>query len=308
MSGLCRPFLPSTINHQPSSINYSLTMAATIIDGRAIAQELRQQIREEAAAVRAQLGVSPRLAFVLIGDDPAARAYVTSKSRAAAALGIEAEDHPLPVDIQEAELLRLIEQLNRRPEVHGILVQMPLPAHIDSLRVLEAVDPMKDVDGFHPMNVGRLVLGSPPFPPCTPAGIMALLRRSGVPFAGAEAVVVGRSNIVGKPVAMMLMHENATITICHSRTRDLPAVCRRGDILIVAIGRARLVTAAYVKPGAAVIDVGNSYVDGKVVGDVDFDSVAPVAGYISPVPGGVGPMTITMLLRNTVRAAQRLMG
>ncbi len=279
-------------------------MAATIIDGRAIAREMREAIRAEAAAVRAQRGVSPRLAFVLIGDDPASRAYVTSKSKAAAMLGIETEDHPLPADVPEAALLRLIEQLNRRSEVHGILVQMPLPRHIDALRVLAAVDPGKDIDGFHPLNVGRLVLGSTPFPPCTPAGVMEMLRRSGVTFAGAEAVVVGRSNIVGKPVAIMLMHENATVTICHSRTRDLAAVCRRADILVVAIGRARLVTAEFVKPGAAVIDVGNSYVDGKVVGDVDFDTVAQVAGCLSPVPGGVGPMTITMLLRNTVRAAR----
>ena len=279
-------------------------MAATIIDGRAIAQEMREAIRAEAAAVRAQRGVSPRLAFVLIGDDPASRAYVTSKSKAAAMLGIETEDHPLAADVPEAALLRLIEQLNRRSEVHGILVQMPLPRHIDALRVLAAVDPGKDIDGFHPLNVGRLVLGSTPFPPCTPAGVMEMLRRSGVTFAGAEAVVVGRSNIVGKPVAIMLMHENATVTICHSRTRDLAAVCRRADILVVAIGRARLVTAEFVKPGAAVIDVGNSYVDGKVVGDVDFDTVAQVAGCLSPVPGGVGPMTITMLLRNTVRAAR----
>ena len=279
-------------------------MAATIIDGRAIAREMREAIRAEAAAVRAQRGVSPRLAFVLIGDDPASRAYVTSKSKAAAMLGIETEDHPLAADVPEAALLRLIEQLNRRSEVHGILVQMPLPRHIDALRVLAAVDPGKDIDGFHPLNVGRLVLGSTPFPPCTPAGVMEMLRRSGVTFAGAEAVVVGRSNIVGKPVAIMLMHENATVTICHSRTRDLAAVCRRADILVVAIGRARLVTAEFVKPGAAVIDVGNSYVDGKVVGDVDFDTVAQVAGCLSPVPGGVGPMTITMLLRNTVRAAR----
>jgi len=279
-------------------------MAATIIDGRAIAQEMREAIRAEAAAVRAQRGVSPRLAFVLIGDDPASRAYVTSKSKAAAMLGIETEDHPLPADVPEAALLRLIEQLNRRSQVHGILVQMPLPRHIDALRVLAAVDPGKDIDGFHPLNVGRLVLGSTPFPPCTPAGVMEMLRRSSVTFAGAEAVVVGRSNIVGKPVAIMLMHENATVTICHSRTRDLAAVCRRADILVVAIGRARLVTAEFVKPGAAVIDVGNSYVDGKVVGDVDFDTVAQVAGCLSPVPGGVGPMTITMLLRNTVRAAR----
>jgi methylenetetrahydrofolate dehydrogenase (NADP+)/methenyltetrahydrofolate cyclohydrolase len=279
-------------------------MPATIIDGRAIAETIRAEVRAEAAAVRARIGLPPRLAFVLVGNDPAARAYVTSKGKAAVPLGIETEDHPLPGDISEPELLALIDTLNRRPEVHGILVQMPLPGHLSAERVVMAVDPRKDVDGFHPLNVGRLVMGATPMPPPTPAGAMELLRRSGVPFTGAEAVVVGRSNIVGKPVAMMLMHENATVTICHSRTRDLAAVCRRADILIVAIGRARLITAEFVKPGAAVIDVGNSYLDGKVVGDVDFPAVAPIAGYLSPVPGGVGPMTITMLLRNTVTAAQ----
>src|SRR5262245_56616128 len=255
---------------------------------------MRAAIKADAGAVRTQIGVSPRLAFVLVGDDPAARAYVTSKGKVAVTLGIEAEDHPLPGDVSEAELLGLIDTLNRHPEVHGILVQIPLPAHLVKQKMLAAVDPLKDVDGFNPFNVGRLVTSSTPMPPCTPAGIMEMLRRSGVPFVGAEAVVVGRSDIVGKPVAMMLMHEHATITICHSRTRDLAAVCRRADILVVAIGRARLVTAEFVKPGAAVIDVGNTYVDGKVVGDVDFDAVLPIAGLLSPVPGGVGPMTITM--------------
>jgi methylenetetrahydrofolate dehydrogenase (NADP+)/methenyltetrahydrofolate cyclohydrolase len=279
-------------------------LAATIIDGRAIAEEIRAEIRAEAAAVRAQIGVSPRLAFVLVGDDPGSRAYVTSKGKAAVKLGIEAEDHSLPGDVSQAELLGLIDTLNRRREVHGILVQMPLPGHLDAHQVLAAVEPRKDVDGFNPVNVGHLVIGGTTLPPCTPAGVMELLRRSGVRFEGAEAVVVGRSNIVGKPVAMMLMHEHATITICHSRTRDLAGVCRRADILIVAIGRARLVTAEFVKPGAAVIDVGNSYVDGRWVGDVDFDAVAPIAGWLSPVPGGVGPMTITMLMRNTVTAAK----
>lgn len=281
-------------------------MPAAIIDGRAIAEAMRAEIRAEAEAVRALIGVSPRLAFVLVGDDPAARAYVTSKGKVAARLAIETEDHSLPGDVTQAELLGRIEALNRRPEVHGILVQVPLPGHLDKQEVLAAVDPRKDVDGFHPLNVGRLVQGGTPLPPCTPAGIMEMLRRSGVPFTGAEAVVVGRSDIVGKPVAIMLLHEHATVTICHSRTRDLAAVCRRADILVVAIGRARLVTAEFVKPGAAVIDVGNSYVDGKVVGDVDFESVAPIAGFLSPVPGGVGPMTITMLLRNTVTAARLL--
>jgi methylenetetrahydrofolate dehydrogenase (NADP+)/methenyltetrahydrofolate cyclohydrolase len=188
--------------------------------------------------------------------------------------------------------------------VHGILVQMPIPAHLDKQKVLLAVDPWKDVDGLHPTNVGRLVMGGTPMPPCTPAGIMEMLRRTEVPFVGAEAVVVGRSDIVGKPVAMLLLHEHATVTLCHSRTRDLPGVCRRADILVVAIGRPRFVDASFVKPGAAVIDVGINRVDGKIVGDVDFDAVSPVAGYLSPVPYGVGPMTITMLMRNTITAAR----
>jgi methylenetetrahydrofolate dehydrogenase (NADP+) / methenyltetrahydrofolate cyclohydrolase len=279
-------------------------MPATIIDGRAISDAMRAEVRGEAEALRSEHGVAPRLAFVLVGEDPASQYYIRSKGKAAAALGIEAEDHLLPEATSQAELLALIDTLNRRPELHGILVQVPLPPHIDKQRVQLAVDPRKDVDGFHPANVGRLVAGSTPFPPPTPAGVMEMLHRAGVPIQGAEAVVVGRSDIVGKPVAFMLLHEHATVTMCHSRTRDLPGVCRRADILIVAIGRARMVDASYVKPGAAVIDVGINRVDGKVVGDVDFDSVAPVAAYLSPVPFGVGPMTITMLMRNTITAAR----
>jgi methylenetetrahydrofolate dehydrogenase (NADP+) / methenyltetrahydrofolate cyclohydrolase len=283
-------------------------MPAKIIDGRAMAEEIRAEIRADVEALRAERGITPRIAFVLVGDDPGSRYYVTSKGKTAAALGIESEDHHFSADVSEEELLTLIDTLNGRPEVHGILVQMPIPAHMDKQRMLMAVDPRKDVDGLHPLNVGRLVIGRMPMPTCTPAGVMEMLRRSGVEFKGAEAVVVGRSDIVGKPVAMMLLHEHATVTMCHSRTRDLPGVCRRADILVVAIGRARLVDASFVKPGAAVIDVGINRVDGKVVGDVDFEAVAPVAGYLSPVPYGVGPMTITMLLRNTVTAARLASG
>jgi methylenetetrahydrofolate dehydrogenase (NADP+)/methenyltetrahydrofolate cyclohydrolase len=283
-------------------------MAAKIIDGRAMAEEIRAEIRADVEALRAERGITPRIAFVLIGDDPGSRYYVTSKGKAAAALGMESEDHHLPADVPEAELLTLIDTLNGRSEVHGILVQMPIPAHMVKQRVLMAVDPRKDVDGLHPLNVGRLVVSAMPMPTCTPAGVMEMLRRSGVSFVGAEAVVVGRSDIVGKPVAMMLLHEHATVTMCHSRTRDLPGVCRRADILVVAIGRARMVDASFVKPGASVIDVGINRVDGRVVGDVDFEAVAPVAGYLSPVPYGVGPMTITMLLRNTVTAARLAAG
>jgi methylenetetrahydrofolate dehydrogenase (NADP+) / methenyltetrahydrofolate cyclohydrolase len=279
-------------------------MPAKIIDGRAMAEEIRAEIRAEVEALRAERGIVPRLAFVLVGDDPASRSYVTSKGKAAAALGMEAEDHHLPADVPESELLALIDTLNRRPELNGILVQMPVPPHIDKQRVLLAVDPRKDVDGLHPTNVGRMVAGGTPMPPCTPAGIMEMLRCSDVPFVGAEAVVIGRSDIVGKPVAVLLLHQHATVTICHSRTRDLPSVCRRADILVVAIGRPRFVDASFVKPGAAVIDVGVNRVEGKIVGDVDFDAVSPVAGFLSPVPFGVGPMTITMLLRNTVLAAR----
>jgi methylenetetrahydrofolate dehydrogenase (NADP+)/methenyltetrahydrofolate cyclohydrolase len=279
-------------------------MPATIIDGRAISEAMRGEIRAEAEALRAQHGAAPRLAFILVGEDPASQSYIRSKGKTAVALGIEAEDHLLPESTSEAELLALIDTLNSRPELHGILVQVPLPPHIDKQRVQLAVDPRKDVDGFHPANVGRLVAGATPFPPPTPAGVMEMLRRTGIPFVGAEAVVVGRSDIVGKPVAMMLLHEHATVTVCHSRTRDLAGVCRRADILVVAIGRPRMVDASYVKPGAAVIDVGINRVDGKIVGDVDFDAVAPTAAYLSPVPFGVGPMTITMLMRNTLTAAR----
>jgi methylenetetrahydrofolate dehydrogenase (NADP+)/methenyltetrahydrofolate cyclohydrolase len=278
-------------------------VAAQIIDGAGIAAEIRAGLKEEARELR-ERGITPCLAVVLAGDNPASRSYINSKIRVAHELGIASEDRFLPESIPEAALLAEIAALNRNPAVHAILIQLPLPPHIDKGRMLEAVDPAKDVDGFHPVNMGRLLAAGTPLPPCTPAGIVELLDRTGVELTGAEAVVVGRSDIVGKPVAVMLLHRHATVTICHSRTRDLPAVCRRADVLIVAIGRAQMVDERYVKPGAVVIDVGNSFVDGKLVGDVAFERVAPIARAITPVPRGVGPMTIAMLMRNTITASR----
>jgi methylenetetrahydrofolate dehydrogenase (NADP+)/methenyltetrahydrofolate cyclohydrolase len=275
-----------------------------VIDGKAIAAEIQAQVREEARQFRAETGITPCLAVVLVGEDPASRSYIRSKMRIAGEVGIASEDHLLPESISEAQLLHLVRELNENPNVHGVLVQVPLPAHIRTPEVLAAVAPDKDVDGFHPRNVGQLVQGGTAMPPCTPAGIIELLDRTGVELTGKEAVVVGRSNIVGKPVALMLLHRHATVTICHSRTRDLPAVCRRADVLVAAIGRARMIDAAYVKPGAVVIDVGINRVEGKLVGDVDFEAVSPIASAITPVPGGVGPMTPTMLMRNTLTAAR----
>jgi methylenetetrahydrofolate dehydrogenase (NADP+)/methenyltetrahydrofolate cyclohydrolase len=281
-------------------------MAARIIDGKAIAAEVRGRVAAEARAFRAESGSAPCLAVVLVGDDPASHTYIRSKVRVAAELGIEARDHLLPAATSERELLTLVGDLNGDPSVHGILVQLPLPSQIRKDPILEALDPRKDVDGFHPFNVGRLFLGGTiPMPPCTPAGIMELLDRSGVDPSGKEAVVVGRSTMVGRPVAALLLQRDATVTTCHSKTRDLPAVCRRAEILVVAIGRARMIGADHVRPGAVVIDVGTNRVDGKVVGDVDFDAVLPSAAAITPAPGGVGPMTIAMLMRNTVIAARR---
>jgi methylenetetrahydrofolate dehydrogenase (NADP+)/methenyltetrahydrofolate cyclohydrolase len=275
-----------------------------IIDGKAIAAEIQAQIREEVRQFQAETGITPCLAVVLVGEDPASRSYIRSKIRIAGEVGIASEDHLLPESITQAQLLQLVQELNRNSSVHGILVQVPLPAHIRTPEVLAAVDPDKDVDGFHPRNVGQLVQGGTALPPCTPAGIIELLDRTDVDLAGKEAVVVGRSNIVGKPVALMLLHRHATVTICHSRTRDLPGVCRRADVLVAAIGRARMIDADYVKPGAVVIDVGINRVEGKLVGDVAFDAVLPIASAITPVPGGVGPMTPTMLMRNTLTAAR----
>ncbi|MCI9195478.1 MAG: bifunctional methylenetetrahydrofolate dehydrogenase/methenyltetrahydrofolate cyclohydrolase FolD [Angelakisella sp.] len=277
---------------------------AAIIDGKAVSAKLRQEMKGEVAALQAK-GIAPGLAVVLVGEDPASQVYVRNKIRACEELGIRSQDHRLPADTTQERLLELIGELNNDPAVHGILVQLPLPEQISDQAVIAAIDPKKDVDAFHPQNVGKIVQGNYDFLPCTPAGVMALLRSTGVPVAGKECVVIGRSNIVGKPMALLMLHEHATVTICHSRTRDLAEVCRRADILIVAIGKARFVTAGMVKEGAVVIDVGmDRDENGKLCGDVDFAGVEPKAGYITPVPGGVGPMTITMLMQNTITAAR----
>ncbi len=284
-------------------------MAARLIDGKALAQTIRDRIAAETKELQAKTGVRPGLATILVGDDPASALYVRSKQKACDAAGIYIEDFKLPATTTQAELLTLVEKMNADPKIHGILVQLPLPKQIDTKVILNAVDPMKDADGFHPYNLGKLVEGSPIFEACTPKGIIAMIDSTGVGIEGKRAVVVGRSNIVGKPVALMLLHRHATVTVCHSKTKDLPAVCREADILVVAIGKAKFVTADMVKEGAVVIDVGtNRLADGKFVGDVDFEPVSRKAGWISPVPGGVGPMTITMLLANTLESAKRMAG
>ena len=284
-------------------------MAARIIDGKALAQQVREGLAKESAAVLAKTGMKPGLATILVGDDPASHLYVKSKQKACDAAGIYIDDSKLPANTSQADLLTLISQKNADPKIHGILVQLPLPKHIDSKVVLDAVSAQKDADGFHPYNFGRLVEGSPIFEACTPKGVIKMIESTGVSIEGKRAVVLGRSNIVGKPLALMLLHRHATVTICHSKTKDLPAVCREAELLLVAIGKAKFVTADMVREGALVIDVGtNRLPDGKVVGDVDFESVIQKAGWISPVPGGVGPMTIAMLLDNTVESAKRMAG
>ncbi|HWD93009.1 MAG TPA: bifunctional 5,10-methylenetetrahydrofolate dehydrogenase/5,10-methenyltetrahydrofolate cyclohydrolase [Verrucomicrobiae bacterium] len=279
-----------------------------LIDGRAISAQILSELSGRVSALKAR-GVQPGLAFVRVGEDTASKVYVGRKEKACADLGMFSQTHVLPEQASETELLALIGKLNSDARVHGILVQAPLPKHIRETVVYSTVSPQKDVDGFHPVNVGKLMLGDPSgFHPCTPAGIRELLARSGTTTAGAEVVVLGRGNIVGKPMAAMLCQKdenaNATVTICHSGTRDIPAHCRRADILIAALGVAEFVKADMVKPGAVVIDVGVNRVEGKLVGDVDFKNVQPVAGKITPNPGGVGPMTIAMLMANTVRAAE----
>jgi len=284
-------------------------VAARIIDGKALAQQVREGLAKESAAVLAKTGMKPGLATILVGDDPASHLYVKSKQKACDAAGIYIDDSKLPANTTQAELLTLISQKNADPKIHGILVQLPLPKHIDSKVILDAVSAQKDADGFHPYNFGRLVEGSPIFEACTPKGVIKMIESTGVSIEGKRAVVLGRSNIVGKPLALMLLHRNATVTICHSKTKDLPAVCREAELLLVAIGKAKFVTADMVREGAVVIDVGtNRLPDGKVVGDVDFEAVSQKAGWISPVPGGVGPMTIAMLLDNTVESAKRMAG
>ena len=288
-------------------------MTARVLDGRKIADEIQTETAEQVAEFIQNSGVQPCLAAVLVGEDPASKVYVRSKERACERVGIGSQLHRLPQDLSEEDLLELIAKLNKDRDVHGILVQLPLPAHIRETAVLDAVHPLKDVDCFHPDNVGRLVQGRPRFLPCTPHGVQQILYRSDIPTAGKHAVVVGRSEIVGKPVAAMLQqrnaalgadYANATVTVCHSRTPDLKVIAKQADILVAAIGHPRMITADMIKPGSTVIDVGINRTDAGLVGDVDFESVREVAGAITPVPGGVGPLTIAMLLLNTLAAAE----
>ena len=282
-------------------------MSATIIDGKSIAAALRAAVKAQTQALRAAHGIVPGLAVVLLGDDPASQSYVASKSRAVTEVGMRPFDHHLPASVSEAELLALVQTLNAEPTVHGVLVQMPLPPEIDAKLVVAAVNPVKDVDGFHPLNAGRLFTGLPALAPCTPIACIKLIKTVHASLAGCEALMVGRSHIVGNPLAQLLLKENATVTIAHTRSRDLPALCRRAEILCVAIGHAELVRGDWIRPGSTVIDIGinRASAGGKsrIVGDVNFAEALEVAGAITPVPGGVGPMTIACLVFNTLRAA-----
>ncbi len=293
-------------------------MTARIIDGKQVAADIRAELKEEIARLKTH-GIVPGLGVILVGDDPASQSYVTGKERACEEIGIYSDDNRLPAQTSQSELIALIERMNHNPRIHGILVQLPLPAHLNESEVLRAIHPDKDADGLHPVNIGKMVLGEKAFLSCTPHGVLQLLLRSGVTIDGAHAVVVGRSNLVGKPLANMLIQKsptgNATVTVCHTRTKDLAYYTRQADILVAAIGRPGTITADMVKDGAVVIDVGVSRVDDatkkagfRLVGDVDFDAVKEKASLITPVPGGVGPMTITMLLYNTVAAAKRAAG
>ena len=279
-------------------------MAATMIDGRAVAKAFKEEIAEKTAQMIAG-GIQPHLAVVLVGENPASQVYVRNKENGCIKAGIRSTVIRLDEGCTQEELEKTVTSLNEDASVHGILVQLPLPRHLDEARVLRLIDPDKDVDGFHAMNSGRLMNGQPGFVPCTPLGVMKLLESYGIDPAGKHAVVIGRSNIVGKPMAMLLLQANATVTVCHSRTQNLKEITKQADILVAAVGHANFVTADMVKPGAAVIDVGINRVDGKIVGDVDYDAVSEVAGYITPVPGGVGQMTIAMLLSNTLDAAAK---
>jgi len=280
-------------------------MPARILDGKALAASIRLDLKQEVDAL-VRRGVRPGLAVILAGDDPASKVYVRNKTRACEEIGVRSQQIDYPASVTQAELIARIRKLNADPAVHAILVQLPLPKHLDAATVLHAVAPEKDGDGFHESNLGALLAGRPTVVPCTPAGVLRLIEHAGVALAGRHAVVVGRSNIVGKPVSLLLLQKDATVTICHSKTKDLGAVCRQGDVLVAAVGRAKLVSGAMVKPGACVIDVGiNRLADGTLAGDVDFDAAKNVAGAITPVPGGVGPMTIAMLLENCIHAAAR---
>ncbi|MEE4561055.1 bifunctional methylenetetrahydrofolate dehydrogenase/methenyltetrahydrofolate cyclohydrolase FolD [Paenibacillus polymyxa] len=283
-------------------------MSAPIIDGKQISQDIRASIQQEVIRLK-EHSFQPGLAVVLVGEDPASQVYVKNKEKACRDLGYYSEVHRLAADTSQEALLKLVDKLNHQSNIHGILVQLPLPKHIQEKAVIDAIAVEKDVDGFHPVNVGNLVIGDDSLLPCTPAGVIELIKRAGVEIAGKHAVVIGRSNIVGKPVSLLLQRENATVTMCHSRTANIAELSKQADILVVAIGKANFIDASYVKPGAVVIDVGmNRLENGKLAGDVDFESVKQVSGPITPVPGGVGPMTITMLMQNTLVAAKRSHG
>lgn len=283
-------------------------MTAAIINGKQVSEEIRVDIAREVAGL-VERGIKPGLAVVLVGEDPASQVYVRNKEKSCIDLGFHSEVHRLAASTSQEELLALVERLNQNDDIDGILVQLPLPGHIEEKAVIDAISVEKDVDGFHPVNVGNLVIGDDSLLPCTPAGVIELIKRTGTGIAGKHAVVIGRSNIVGKPVSLLLQREHATVTMCHSRTANMAELSRQADILVVAIGRANFIDASFVKPGAVVIDVGMNRLDtGKLAGDVDYESAKEVAGYITPVPGGVGPMTITMLMSNTLIAAKRRRG
>ena len=275
-----------------------------IIDGKKISTEIKDELKEQVAQLKAE-GVEVTLAVVKVGEDPASAVYVRNKEKACEYIGINSKKIEMPEETTEEGLLKLVDDLNTDPAINGILVQLPLPKHIDENKILLAIDPMKDVDGFHPVNVGKMVIGEESFLPCTPAGIIEMIKRSGLDIEGKECVIIGRSNIVGKPMAILMLRENATVTVTHSRTKDLPEVCKRADIIVAALGKAKFVTKDFVKEGAIIIDVGmDRDEDGKLCGDVDFDEVEPIASAITPVPGGVGPMTVTMLLVNCLRSVE----
>lgn len=300
-------------------------MTAKIIDGKALAEQIREEVKSGVEKLKSEKGIVPGLGVILVGENPASKVYVRNKARACEHVGIYSETIKLPEEISEEELLEHVNKLNEREDIHGILVQLPLPKHINSEKILLAIYPDKDVDGFHPINVGKLTTGEETFYPCTPSGIIEIIKMQGIEIKGKEAVVIGRSNIVGKPVALLLLHNHATVTICHSRTIDLPNVAKRADILIAAVGRPSLVTDEYVKPGSIVIDVGINRIKKEdaseellnwrktdfakkgytLIGDVDFLKVKDIAGYLTPVPGGVGPLTVAMLMKNTLKSAKK---
>ncbi|WP_017727017.1 bifunctional methylenetetrahydrofolate dehydrogenase/methenyltetrahydrofolate cyclohydrolase FolD [Halalkalibacterium ligniniphilum] len=279
-------------------------MSATLLNGKKLAEKKREEMKKEVSALR-EKGIVPGLAVILVGENAASKVYVRSKQKACEEIGIHSTLTEMPDTISEQELLQEIDRLNNDASIDGILVQLPLPDHISEQAVIERISPAKDVDGFHPINIGKMMTGEDTFLPCTPFGVVEMLKEANIEFEGKHVVVIGRSNIVGKPVGQLLLNENATVTYCHSRTRNLPEITKQGDILIVAVGKANFVGEEHVKPGAVVVDVGINRVDGKLCGDVDFNQVEPVASYLTPVPGGVGPMTITMLLHNTIQSAKQ---